>query len=180
MVKDAPLIDEVLDSFYEFCNGCNLSAHNAGFDTGFIYYNDKQNRFTMPVLDTLSLSRVLLPDLKNHKLDTLTKHFSIILENHHRADHDAKATGELLIKLIEMLREQGLSLLHEVNRWCTKNGGEVGGDVYHVILLAKDIEGLRNLYRLVSVSHLDYFYKKPRIPKSILKQHRQGLLVGSA
>ncbi len=180
MVKDAPLIDDVLDSFYEFCKGCNLSAHNAGFDTGFIYYNDKQNRFTMPVLDTLSLSRVLLPDLKNHKLDTLTKHFSIILENHHRADHDAKATGELLIKLIEMLREQGLSLLHEVNRWCTKNGGEVGGDVYHVILLAKDIEGLRNLYRLVSVSHLDYFYKKPRIPKSILKQHRKGLLVGSA
>lgn len=180
MVKNAPLIEDVLDDFYEFCKGCNLCAHNSGFDTKFIYYNDKHGRFNMPVIDTLSLSRVLLPNLKNHKLDTLTKYFNIVLENHHRADNDAKATGELLLRLIDMLKEENVNNLAQCNQYCSENGGEVGGDVYHVILLAKDVVGLSNLYKLVSVSHLDYFYKKPRIPKSVLSKHREGLLVGSA
>ncbi len=183
MVLDAPRIDAVLPQFLGFCEGCALVAHNASFDVSFISYQAKAQGipFAPTVLDTVALARQLLPNLNRFKLDTVAKALNISLENHHRAVDDAGATAEIFVKFIEMLKARGVEDLDQLN---AMNG--LSADMirklptHHVIILAKNEIGRINLYRLVSWSHIDYFAKRPRIPKSLLNKHREGLIIGSA
>ena len=123
----------------------------------------------------------MLKNLKRHKLNLVCDALGVVLENHHRAVDDAKACAGILVKMFEMLEEKGATLLSEMEK--TMSGNTIdykGKDTNHIILLAKTQEGLKNIYKLVSKSHLEYFYKRPRIPKSVLMEHREGLIIGSA
>lgn len=182
MVADAPKITEILGDFLDFCKGCVLVAHNAKFDTGFIKEATKRQSldYDFCMLDTLSLARCLYPELKNHKLDNLTKHLNVVLENHHRAVNDAKATADVFIKMLSELRERGITKLSEFNTAFDIRESSKRTKAYHIILLAKNLKGIRNLYELVSASQLKYFYYTPRIPRSLLEEKREGLILGSA
>ena len=181
MVRDAPIIHEVLDDFRDFCGDCALAAHNVPFDFGFL--NEKAKEFNWeinnPIIDTLALSRELLKDLKRHGLNHVAKYFGIALDNHHRAYHDAIATSEILIRFFGILENMGVRTLSEVNTTFTHITNYNSLPTNHALILVKNMKGLTNLYKLVSKSHLDYFYRQPRIPKSILVQHREGLIIGS-
>ncbi|HEX3032140.1 MAG TPA: PolC-type DNA polymerase III [Bacillota bacterium] len=182
MVEDAPPIEEALVDFLEFAGECVLVAHNASFDVGFITAKMNKHlkrKLTNSTLDTLGMARGLLPDLKNHKLNTLSQHFNIKLENHHRAVDDAQATTEIFLHLMELARQQGITKLAEVNI-LVKNINLASLRPYHIIILVKNYTGLRNLYQLISKSHLEYYHRTPRIPLSQLVMHREGLLLGSA
>ena len=183
MVMEAPLIEEVLPKFLEFCEGCVLVAHNANFDMSFIMENSR--RLGLPTeytyVDTVGIARVLLPNQAKHTLDAVAKTLNISLENHHRAVDDAECTAWIFVKFIKMLAEQNIFTLAQVN--------EMGADSvelvrklpsYHAIILAKNDLGRINLYRLVSQSHLTYFNRHPRIPKSLVMKYREGLILGSA
>ncbi|TRM12430.1 PolC-type DNA polymerase III [Lentibacillus cibarius] len=183
MVKDAPDVDVVLKDFYEWMADSILVAHNASFDIGFLdqgFQRIDYNKTSNPVIDTLELSRFLHPELRNHRLNTMCKHLDIELTQHHRAIYDAEATGYLLWKLVQGLLKKEITNHNQLNN----HMGE--GDAYkrsrpsHCILLAQTEEGLKNLYKLVSAAHVDYFYRVPRIPRSLLQKFRKGLLVGSA
>lgn len=182
LVRNKPTIDNILPGFYNFIEGSVLVAHNASFDVGFIRQNlsklgiDIEN----PVLDTLELTRNLFPELKSHKLNIVAKHLNVSLENHHRAVDDAEATAHIFLKCKNILSEKGIKKLDEVNTKLANNKNGYKEETYHVIILVKNYIGLRNLYEIVSDAHLKYFYRKPRIPKSILVQHREGLIIGSA
>ncbi|SMP47504.1 PolC-type DNA polymerase III [Anoxynatronum buryatiense] len=182
MVKDAPLILEELPRFIDFCKGAVLVAHNADFDAGFIRENMRRigMGFNFPVLDTLALSRILLKELKRHKLNLVAKALQVNLENHHRAIHDARATAEVFLKLVQRMKEQGINSMSKMNQVLTQAVDVSRLKPYHVILLVQNQKGLRNLYEIVSESHMKYFYKKPRIPKSLLNRKREGLFVGTA
>lgn len=183
MVKDAPIIDEVLPRFLEFSKGCTLVAHNAAFDCSFIKINCHRLslEFSFSILDTVPLARFLYPDLKRVKLNIVAKHLGISLENHHRAVDDAKATAEILLKCFEKLREEmEINSLDELNERFLRNMDIKKLPMYHVIILAKNQKGLKNLYNLVSKAHLDNFSRKPRIPKSLISEYREGLIIGSA
>lgn len=181
MVKDAPMIDEVLENLKDFCGESALAAHNAPFDFGFI--NEKAKvldwKIKNPIIDTLSLSRELIQDLKRHKLNHVAKYFGILLDKHHRAYHDAMATGEILIKLFDILEGKGVRTLSEINATFTRITNYSSLPATHALVLVKNMKGLNNLYKLVSKSHMDYFYRQPRIPKSIMSQYREGLIIGS-
>lgn len=183
MVLDAPKIDRVLPEFLEFCRGAVMVAHNAGFDISFIKENARQQglEFDPTVLDTVSLARVLLPNLNRFKLDTVAKELKINLANHHRAVDDAGATAEIFVRFIKMLKERDifdLSQLNELSRMTVEMIRKM--PTYHIIIIAKNDVGRVNLYRLVSESNLTYFARRPRIPKSLLSQYREGLIIGSA
>lgn len=182
MVMDAPLIDKVLPEFIEFIGDSVIVAHNAGFDSGFIRQKAGalgiETDFT--VVDTVAMARVLLPELKRYKLDVVAKELSIAPFNHHRAVDDAMACGEIFKNLMERFKEKGVNTLEEMNREKLSDDSIKKLPAYHIILLAKNDIGRVNLYRLVSMSHLKYFYRTPRIPRSILNQHREGLIIGSA
>ena len=183
MVLDAPKIDRVLPEFLEFCRGAVMVAHNAGFDISFIKENARQQglEFNPTVLDTVSLARVLLPNLNRFKLDTVAKELKINLANHHRAVDDAGATAEIFVRFIKMLKERDifdLSQLNELSRMTVEMIRKM--PTYHIIIIAKNDVGRVNLYRLVSESNLTYFARRPRIPKSLLSQYREGLIIGSA
>ena len=183
MVLDSPQIDVVLPQFLEFCQNSTLVAHNASFDMSFIIENCNRlgiaNDFTY--VDTVGIARVLLPDQAKHTLDAVAKTMGVSLENHHRAVDDAEATAEIFVKFIKLLEEDGKDTLKKVNAL-----GESNPDIvkklptHHAIILAKNNVGRMNLYRLVSESHLNYFARRPRIPKSLLQKHREGLILGSA
>ncbi len=182
MVKDAPKIGDLLPKFFEFCKDCTLVAHNAEFDTGFIKKAAKDNnlKFDFPYIDTLMLARCMYPDLHNFKLDTLTKHLGVILENHHRAVDDAKATADVFLKMLTELKEKGTERLDTLNASFDLSGASKKNRAYHIIILAKNQTGLRHIYEIVSQSHLNYFYRTPRIPRSLLIEKREGLILGSA
>ena len=183
MVMGYPGIEEILPQFLEFVGDAVLVAHNAGFDVGFIEqncrYQEIEAKFTS--VDTVALARVLLPTLSKYKLDVVAKALNVSLENHHRAVDDAGCTAEIFVKFIEMLKDRDITTLKGVNQF-----GNLGPDAirklptYHVIILAKNDIGRVNLYTLISESHLTYFGRKPRIPKSLLNKYREGLIVGSA
>jgi len=182
MVKDAPGLAEVINDFIEFAGDGVLVAHNADFDYGFIRtalekLEIKKDDYT--VLDTLGLARAVVKDTKNYKLNTLAKYFNVDLENHHRALDDAGATAEVLNNLLALIQTDGTDNLNQINNYISKIDWK---DLrpFHAVILAKNKKGLKNLYKLISISHLNNFYKKPRILKSILLQHREGLLIGSA
>ncbi len=183
MVLSSPQIDVALPEFLEFCRGCVLVAHNASFDVSFISYQARNQglAFSPTVLDTVAMARHLLPNLNRFKLDTVAKALNISLENHHRAVDDAKATAEIFVKFVEMLRGRDIENLDQLNEMSALNENTIKKlPTFHVIILAKNEVGRTNLYRLVSWSHINYFAKRPRIPKSVLNQYREGLIIGSA
>lgn len=183
MVADAPAITEILPKFLEFCQDAVLVAHNANFDTGFIRLNAERKcgiEVKNTVLDTLELARALLPELKKHKLDIICEQLGVSLEGHHRAVNDAEATAEVFLKFIDMLVEKEIYKVDDINVFSSQTVNYKKLKSYHAIILAKDYVGLRNLYELISLSHIDYYFRRPRIPKSKLIQHREGLILGSA
>ncbi len=189
MLKDAPQPLDVMEQLVDFIGNRPVVAHNAFFDLGFLRYegfrtrqeNDPRLKFNPPLVDTLALARAMLPDLPNHKLNTVAEHLRIKLDNHHRAGADAEACGMIFVSL---LARSGATTLVELNQ---QLGHQTDADILehkktvnHVILLAKDPVGLYNLYRLVSISHTRYFHSRPRIPRSVLQYFRAGLTLGSA
>lgn len=183
MVMDAPVIEEVLPQFMEFCKDAVMVAHNASFDMSFIKENVMRQQLnkTFTYADTLGIARVLFPNQAKHTLDAVCKTMGISLENHHRAVDDAGATAEIFVKMIPLLKEQGVTNLKQVNEWGASSKEIVKRlPSYHAIILAENNVGRENLYRLVSASHLDYYSKRPRVPKSFLMKHREGLILGSA
>ncbi|MCI8570198.1 MAG: PolC-type DNA polymerase III [Lachnospiraceae bacterium] len=183
MVMGAPFIEEVLPEFLAFCKDAVLVAHNANFDMSFIKENAlRQNiRRQFTYVDTVGIARILLPHQAKHTLDAVAKTMGVSLENHHRAVDDAEATAEIFVKFISLLKEAGADTLAKVNAM-----GDSSPDIikrlpsYHAIILAENNLGRENLYRLVSESHLTYYSKRPRVPKSFLMKHREGLILGSA
>jgi DNA polymerase-3 subunit alpha (Gram-positive type) len=182
MVKDAPPIEEALKAFKNFFGEDVLVAHNASFDLGFIKTKAKKIGLEIdnPVVDTLGLCRELLPDLKRYRLDTVAKYLGVPLKRHHSALDDATATGGILISLIEILeRDKKVEKLSDINSAFSQVSNLDGLENFHAVILAKNPVGLRNLYILISEAHLKFFYRKPRIPKSLLMKYREGLIVGS-
>lgn len=182
MVKDAPSQSEAVSAFLEFAGDNVLVAHNAPFDTSFIAKacEDMGREYNYTSIDTVAISRAILTDIKNCKLDTVAKFLRLGDFNHHRATDDAEMLARIFINLCQRLTDDyGITKTNDIN---TKIAG---GDfkklpTYHQIILVKNKTGLKNLYRLISYSHLNYFYKKPRIPKSELVKYREGLIIGSA
>ena len=183
MVLDAPDIEEVLPQFLAFCADCVLVAHNANFDMSFIMENAGRLGFPAEYtyVDTVGIARVLLPNQNKHTLDAVAKTLGISLENHHRAVDDAECTAWIFVKFIQMLSENEVHTLAQVNAMGAASAELVRKlPSYHAIILAKNDMGRINLYRLVSASHLTYFNRHPRIPKSLVMKYREGLILGSA
>ncbi|WP_088105127.1 PolC-type DNA polymerase III [Halalkalibacter urbisdiaboli] len=182
MLKGQPEVEEVLKKFRDFVGDSILVAHNASFDMGFLnvgYQKIGLGEAENPVIDTLELGRFLYPELKNHRLNTLCKKFDIELVSHHRAIYDAEATGYLLWKMVKDANERDIEFHDELNDHMGQ-GNFHRQRPSHCTILAQTQEGLKNLYKLVSQSHVEYFFRTPRIPRSLLQKHRQGLLVGTA
>lgn len=181
MVKDKDSIEIVLPKFLDFIGDSYLVAHNSDFDMGFI--RNKANKLNLEFknkdIDTLDLAHLLLKEMKRYKLNTIAKKLGISLLNHHRAVDDAKATAKIFLRFLDMLEDKGVKTLRDINDKLEKIDF-TKKRTNHITLLVKDYKGLRNLYELVSKSHIDYFYKNPRIPKSLLKKHKEGLIIGSA
>ena len=183
MVMDAPTIAEVLPAFLDFCRDAVMVAHNADFDMSFIMENCRQQGFSdeFTYVDTVGMARFLLPALNRFKLDTVAKAVGVPLQNHHRAVDDAACTADIFVKFVQMLAERDIYDVDELNRQ-----GAVSVDTvkklptYHAIILARNETGRVNLYKLVSKSHLKYYHRRPRVPKSVFLEHRDGLLIGSA
>ncbi|NLP46054.1 MAG: PolC-type DNA polymerase III [Epulopiscium sp.] len=182
MVMDKPDISRVLPQFLEFVGDGVLVAHNASFDTNFIHYfaNQQSLQLSSTILDTLALTRALFPNLKRHKLNIVADHLGISLENHHRAVDDAQATAEIFLQCIQLLKQKEIYTLDQVNQWVEASLDIKKLRSHHAVILVKNQEGLKNLYRLISTSHIDYFYRQPRIPKSVYLKHKRGLLIGTA
>ena len=182
MVKDAPSQSEAVSAFLDFAGDNVLVAHNAPFDTSFIRVacENMGREYNYTSIDTVAISRAILPDIKNCKLDTVAKFLRLGNFNHHRATDDAEILAKIFIELCNRLRDD-----YKITKTNEINTKIVGGDfrklpTYHQIILVKNQVGLKNLYKLISYSHLTTFYKKPRIPKSELIKHREGLILGSA
>ena len=183
MVMESPAIDVILPKFLEFVGDGVLVAHNAGFDVGFIEQNCRNLGLNdhFVYADTVALARVLLPTLSKYKLNVVAKALNISLENHHRAVDDAGATAEIFVKFVEMLKKDNITTLKEVNHYGDRNVNAIRKmPTHHIIILAKNDIGRYNLYQLITESHLTYYARRPRIPKSLLNEHREGLLIGSA
>ena len=183
MVNGEPTIEEVLPKFMDFVGDSVLVAHNASFDVGFIKKNlrDVGKTLKNPVMDTVPLARYLYPDLKKVKLNLVAKHLGISLENHHRAVDDAKATAEILVFSFKKMKEDmEIYDVKALNEKYLSNIDVRKLPLHHIIILAKNQVGIKNLYKLVSMAHLDYFARRPRLPKSLIAQYREGLIIGSA
>ncbi len=182
MVQDKPTLDQVLPDFMAFAGDGVLVAHNAKFDVSFIRYACDQQGipFNPTVVDTLSLARMLLKDLKRHKLNLIAKYLGIELLEHHRAVHDAEATAKILLRFFQMLSDKSVTDLDELNAYGAGQFDFTKEEAYHALILVQNQTGLKNLYQLVTHSHIETFYKKPRIPKSLLESKREGLILGTA
>ena len=183
MVIDAPKIETILPQFMEFCGDAIMVAHNADFDMSFIIKNCERQGIEkdFTIIDTVALARILMPQLNRFKLDTVAKALGVSLENHHRAVDDAGCTAEIFVKFVKMLHDRGMETLDEVNQMGQASPETIMKmNTYHAIILATNDIGRINLYRLVSLSHLTYYNKRPRIPKSEFVKYREGLLLGSA
>ena len=182
MVADAPPISEVLPDFFHFIGDRLLVAHNAVFDTGFIRVAAEQCGlpFDNPYLDTVAMSRYMNPDLKNHKLDTLAKHYDLGDFNHHRASDDAEMLAQIFFCMLRRLEEEGISDIGRMSYAMSEKADPLKLKTYHQIILVKNQTGMKNLYRLVSDSYLKYYRRNPRIPRTRLEELREGLILGSA
>ena len=182
MVKDAETIDKVMPKIIEFVGDSVLVAHNADFDIGFLKYNANQLGLSLEntYLDTLRLAKDLFPDYKKYKLGKIAENLGIKVEVAHRALDDVDTTVKVLNVMLNMLKEKGIETLDDITKKIAGEADFKKLPTYHAIILATNYVGLKNLYKLVSISHLDYFYKKPRILKSIYKKYSEGLILGSA
>ncbi|MEK4950053.1 PolC-type DNA polymerase III [Bacillus sp. FSL W8-1127] len=182
MLENAPDDEVVLKEFFEWAGDSILVAHNATFDMGFLNVGFQKiglERAKNPVIDTLELARFLYPELKNHRLNTLAKRFDVELTQHHRAIYDAEATGYLLLKMLKDAKEKGIEYHHQFNEHMGEGEAYKRSRPFHCTLLAQNQKGLKNLFKLVSIAHIDYYYRVPRIPRSKLQQYREGIIVGS-
>ena len=183
MVKDADTIEKVFPKILEFIEGSVLVAHNAGFDIGFLKQNAKRlgYEFDYTYLDTLSLAKDLFPDYKKYKLGKIAENLGIKVEVAHRALDDVDTTVKVFKVMLDMLKKRGAKSIDDIESVSQTEEAKKEGykklKTYHAIILAKNYVGLKNLYKLVSYSHLNYFYRKPRILKSILEKHRDGLII---
>lgn len=183
MVSDAPMIDEILPEFISFCKGCAVVAHNASFDTGMIKRDCRLFgiEWEPTIVDTVTLAHLLLPNLAKYKLDYLAKVLEVSLDNHHRAVDDAECTALIFLKLCALLSDKDIYRLADIQNLSEANPDFIKKQrTYHVIILIKNETGRVNLYKLISYAHIDYFSKRPRIPKSLLQKYREGLIIGSA
>ena len=182
MVKDAETIDKVMPKILEFVGDSVLVAHNADFDIGFLKYNANELGLSLDntYLDTLRLAKDLFPDYKKYKLGKIAENLGIKVEVAHRALDDVDTTVKVLNVMLNMLKEKGVETLDDITKKIVGEADFKKLPTYHAIILATNYVGLKNLYKLVSISHLDYFYKKPRILKSIYKKYSEGLILGSA
>ena len=183
-LEGAPSQKDAIAAFLEFVGDRVMVAHNAIFDVGFIHESCMRMDipFAYKYVDTLALARSLLPHLRNHRLDTVASHLGYSGFNHHRADEDAAATAHILKSLLSRLGEIGITDIRQINRHLLETNDYKGrrGRVRHIIILVKNQAGLRNLYKLVSKSHLEDFDRFPIIRKSVLMEHRDGLIIGTA
>ena len=183
MVADAPFVNDALEQFRRFSEDAVYVAHNATFDMGFLAAKEEAGGVSRrySYVDTLGMSRLLVPEISKFKLDSLCRFFKISLENHHRAVDDAEATAHIFLKLCDRLKDRGATSLKELNDMCAASDEKIRkSPSNHIILLAANETGRVNLYRLVSLSHLQYFNQHAKIPKSLIRKYREGLLVGSA
>lgn len=182
MVANAPAIEEVLPDFLVFIQDSVLVAHNAEFDVSFISYFAKDINYEIKnsVVDTLGLSRLLLPKLTKHKLNFVAQELDIELKNHHRAIDDAYTTALIFLEFLKMFKKQSVNTLDEINLYAAKQIDVKKLKTYHAIILVKNQVGLVNLYKMISKAHIEFFFKKPRIPKSLYLQYNEGLMIGSA
>ena len=184
MVRGSKPLEQVLKAFQAFCQGSILVAHNATFDVGFMNMNYQRHDLpviTQPVIDTLEFARNLYPEFKRHGLGPLTKRFQVSLESHHLANFDAEATGRLLFIFLKDAKEKfGIELLSDLNTKVVDADSYKRARVKHATIYAKTQDGLKNLFKLISYSNVNYFSGVPRIPKSVLEAHREGLIIGSA
>ena len=183
MVIKADPIEKVLPRFLAFSEGCVLVGHNVGFDIGFVRENCRRQGFDCPytTVDTLGIARAILPGHAKYTLDAVAKIVGVSLENHHRAVDDAECTAGIFRKFLPMLKERDADTFEKINALSDSNPDIIKRlRTHHCVLLAKNNTGRVNLYSMISDSHLKYFFKKPRIPKSLLMKHREGILVGSA
>ncbi len=185
MLKDAPPLKEALEAFLEFAGGRPLAGHNVEFDVGFVRAGCEKTGlpFQPTSIDSLVLAQNLLPELRRFKLDIVAEHLCLPPFSHHRALADAVTVAYMLPHFWKKLQEQGVGRIQEINGEMMKlrpNGGIANRSPKHIILLARNKIGLKNLYQLISASNLDYFKKKPLIPKTLLNQHREGMILGSA
>ncbi len=182
MVKGAPSQLEAVSKFLEFAGDRMLIAHNATFDCGFISAVCERNKipFTNTYLDTVPLSRYANPELKKHKLDSLADYFGLGDFNHHRASDDAEMLSLIFFRMTEKLRSEGVHTTDEMVHAMGEKANPLKLRTYHMIIYVKDLVGLKNLYKIISRSYLDYYYRSPRIPKTLLDSHRDGLIIGSA
>lgn len=190
MVEGAPGIREVLAGFLDFIGECSdmpvLVAHNAPFDVGFVTQAARELELVSSVLsgcavlDTLALSRVLYPELSKHKLNIVAKHLGIRLDNHHRAVDDAEATAQILLHSVEAVKKGGAVSLRDVNLISSSDRDKAKLPYAHAVIFARNEVGLKNMYKLISEAHINYFYKRPRIPKSEYIKYREGLIIGTA
>ena len=183
-VKNAKPLVQVLKEFQEFCKDTVLVAHNATFDVGFMNANYERHglpKITQPVIDTLEFARNLYPEYKRHGLGPLTKRFGVALEHHHMANYDAEATGRLLFIFIkEVAEKHGVTNLARLNLDLISPDSYKKARVKHATIYVKNQVGLKNIFKLVSLSNTQYFEGVPRIPRTVLDAHREGLILGSA
>lgn len=182
MVKGAPCEREAVKSFLEFAKDSVLVAHNANFDIGFIrkVANNEHLDFAPTYIDTVGVSKYVNKELKKHTLDSVANHYGLGDFNHHRASDDAEMLCKIFMKMTEGLVSQGIADIEELNRNMAEHADPKTLRSYHMVLLVKNEQGLKNLYKLISSSYIDYFHKHPRIPKTLLNDHREGLIVGGA
>ncbi len=183
MVMDAPEIETILPQFLEFCEGAVMVAHNADFDMSFIIENCKRQGLPQEYtyVDTVGMARFLLPALNRFKLDTVAKAVGVSLDHHHRAVDDAACTAEIFVRFVEMLKERDIFDMDTLNQQGNVSVNTIKKlPTYHAIILARNETGRVNLYKLVSQSHLKYYRRRPRVPKSLFLELRDGLLIGSA
>ncbi len=182
MVRDAETIDQVLPKFLEFIGDSVLVAHNANFDIGFIRHFAEEQGYKLnnTYIDTLAIAREMFPDYKKHKLGIIADNLGIRVDVTHRALDDVKTLVKVFEVMLNNLKEKGVKTINEIDNVYKDETNLKQLSTYHAVILTKDYTGLRNLYKLISFSHLDYFYKKPKIPRSLYKKYSEGLMIGSA
>ncbi|MBP5428882.1 MAG: PolC-type DNA polymerase III [Clostridia bacterium] len=182
MVKGAPTPEEALKRFLEFAGDRVLIAHNANFDVGFLRVVSQNANVPFPntYLDTVALSRYVNPELKKHKLDVIAEHYKLGDFNHHRAVDDAEMLARIFFVMCDRLREEGIRNFEEMNAAMSERADPLRLPTYHMVVFAKNRAGLKNLYKLITASYLDYYKRYPRMPKSLIERHREGLMIGSA
>ncbi len=181
MLTGMPDLATIMPKFLDFVGDFPVIAHNAEFDCGFIKFNCEKMglSFTNTSIDTLELCKNVLPDLKKFKLDIVAKRLNINMGSHHRAFDDARTCGLIFLKTRDALVKLGANNIQEINSKFP-HSDYTKANTYHVVLLVKNQEGMKNLYKIISESHLNYFHKRPRVPRRILSEYRDGLIVGSA